>query len=274
MSPKQLRPGCFYGNLTSSFKVSEIGLTEIIYPPKHKTAEHSHELAYFSLTLNGNYTKLYGTQRVECVPQTLVFHPPYQKQSGCCGESGGRAFLIEIQSQLFEHINRHAVITDRLTVCRGGSLIRFAMRLYKEFRHMDELSPLTIEGLALEMLAQASRRRDKDSHLKGQPWLEQAREIIDTSFAEALTIPRLAKLVGIHPVYLASEFRKAYHTTIGEYTRKLRVDFACREISGTDTPLVQIALASGFSSQSHFCSTFKRMTGMTPAYYRAMLRSP
>jgi AraC family transcriptional regulator len=274
MSPIQLQPGCFYGNLRSSFKVCELGLAEIIYPAKQRTLEHSHELAYFSLTLNGTYTKFYGVQRVECAPQTLIFHPPHQKQSGRCGEAGGRAFLVEIGPRLFEHLNRHPVITDRLAVFRNGPLIRSAIRLYKEFRQMDALSPLTIEGLLLEMLAEASRHVRNVPPDKRPLWLEQAREIINASFSYDLTIPSIAESVGVHPVYLAAEFRRIYQTTIGEYKRKLRVDFACREIARTDAPLVQIALESGFSNQSQFCTTFKRVTGMTPAAYRAILRSP
>jgi AraC family transcriptional regulator len=87
-----------------------------------------------------------------------------------------------------------------------------------------------------------------------------------------LTISSIAESVGVHPGYLAAEFRRIYQTTIGEYMRKLRVDFACREIARTGVPLVQIALESGFSNQSQFCTTFKRVTGMTPAAYRAILR--
>jgi AraC family transcriptional regulator len=272
MSPKQLQPGCFYGDLHSSFKVCGLGLADIVYPANQKTLEHTHELAYFSLTLKGTYTRFYGAQRVQCAPQTLIFHPPHQKQSGCCDEAGGRAFLVEIGPRLFEHVNRHPAITDRLAVFRNGPLIRSAIKLYKEFRQMDALSPLTIEGLLLEMLAEASRHL-RNVHSDKRPlWLEQAKEIINAFFSDDLTISSIAESVGVHPVYLAAEFRRIYQTTIGEYMRKLRVDFACREIARTGVPLVQIALESGFSNQSQFCTTFKRVTGMTPAAYRAILR--
>lgn len=49
---------------------------------------------------------------------------------------------------------------------------------------------------------------------------------------------------------------------------RLRVEFACEELSRPDTPLIRIALAAGFYDQGHFCRTFKRLTGITPTAYR------
>jgi AraC family transcriptional regulator len=83
----------------------------------------------------------------------------------------------------------------------------------------------------------------------------------------------IARRVGVHPVYLASEFRRRYGLTVGEYVRQLRIEYASRQLSTSDTPLVEIALNSGFSSQSHFSWTFKRITGITPAQFRAGSRS-
>jgi AraC family transcriptional regulator len=77
----------------------------------------------------------------------------------------------------------------------------------------------------------------------------------------------------VHPAHLAREFRRRRHCTIGGYVRRLRVEFACRELSSTDAPLAEIALAAGFSHQSHLTRTFKELTGMTPAKFRALSRA-
>jgi AraC family transcriptional regulator len=50
------------------------------------------------------------------------------------------------------------------------------------------------------------------------------------------------------------------------------VDFAAHKLITTDEPLAGIALAAGFSDQSHFNRTFKRRTGMTPATFRVSSR--
>jgi AraC family transcriptional regulator len=78
----------------------------------------------------------------------------------------------------------------------------------------------------------------------------------------------------VHPVYLACAFRRHYRSTVGEYVRRLRVEFACRELSATRAPLAQVALAAGFADQSQFSRTFKRVVGLTPTEYRKMFRAP
>lgn len=123
-----------------------------------------------------------------------------------------------------------------------------------------------IEGQTLEIIAEASRKF-ASSRNRTACWLEQARDILHEQFADSLTLAGIAELVSVHPVYLASSFRKEYQCTIGEYRRRLRVEFACREISKPQSSLARIALAAGFANEAHFTKTFKRLTGTTPAKY-------
>ena len=139
---------------------------------------------------------------------------------------------------------------------------------------MDNVSALAIEGLFLEMLAEASRCSRNIAEHRLPRWLKQVKESIDVSFSHHLTIAAMAKTVGVHPVHLATAFRKHYRCTIGEYIRQRRVEYASRQLSQSDAPLVEIALAAGFSDQSHFSKTFKLFTGLSPARFRATLRQP
>jgi AraC family transcriptional regulator len=79
-------------------------------------------------------------------------------------------------------------------------------------------------------------------------------------------------MVGVHPVHLARSFRRTYNTTFSGYVREMRVEYARVQLVSTAAPLGDIAIASGFCDQSHFCRTFKLATGLSPAEYRARLR--
>lgn len=147
-----------------------------------------------------------------------------------------------------------------------------AMKLRHESQHADDFTSLTIEGLMLEMGAEIARFSHKVLAHRPVRWLNQIREMLNENFAQHVSLAELAAVAGVHPVYLATVFRENFHCTVGEYVRRLRVEFASRELSSTDTPLAEIALAAGFAHQSHFARTFKRFTGLTPRQYRSAAR--
>jgi AraC family transcriptional regulator len=68
-------------------------------------------------------------------------------------------------------------------------------------------------------------------------------------------------------------FRQQYGCTVGDYVRKLRLDFASRQLATSSASLAAIALAAGFADQSHFTKAFRRASGMTPAEWRRHFRS-
>ena len=141
-------------------------------------------------------------------------------------------------------------------------------------RLMDTASLLAIEALTLELIVELSRSSRLRPERKLPRWLTLAKETLHERSSESITLGDIAKQVDIHPVHLAREFRKVYGCTLGEYLRGLRVQFACRELSSSNRPLVDIALGAGFSHQAHFSRVFKRYTGVTPTEFRALNRVP
>src|SRR5262249_7883642 len=104
-------------------------------------------------------------------------------------------------------------------------------------------------------------------------WLSRARDLLEARPAARLTLAEIAAAVDVHPVHLARAFRRRYGCSVGAYPRPLRLDLAARALSSGDAPVSEIALAAGFSDQSHFSRTFKRTTGLTPAEFRSQSRT-
>jgi len=88
-----------------------------------------------------------------------------------------------------------------------------------------------------------------------------------------LTLAELADSVNVNPHHLSqiinSHFGKSFACFINEY----RVNAACELFaSDNNKSILDIALASGFSSKSSFNTLFKKQTGLTPSEYRKKVR--
>lgn len=256
-----------HGTVLRSSSVASFTLTETIYPPRLKLLEHAHQTAYFCFILQGNFTEAYSSHSRTYSASTLIFHPPEEVHSDQF-HCRVRCFNVQIDA----HLHREVPSLRQSADFQGGTLTHLATRLYREFCEMDEVSALVIEGLALEMVA-AVARSVKTSECRPPAWLTRAREMLHENFAEGLTVDDVASAVGIHPTHLAREFHRYFRCTIGEYVRQRRVEFACHQISASDAPLSEIALAAGFFDQSHFGRTFKQITGMSPSDYRKTFRT-
>jgi AraC-like DNA-binding protein len=55
----------------------------------------------------------------------------------------------------------------------------------------------------------------------------------------------------------------------GGYLRAVRIETAKAILESDDTPIQAVAAAVGYDDTAHFRELFKRMTGITPAEYRA-----
>lgn len=248
-------------------------LVETVYPSGLKMPAHVHEPAYFSFVLRGAYTEKCGRLVRSCVPSILIFHPADGSHAVSFHDADVSIFRIEIKPQKLEHLRQYStVLLDASRDFRGGLVASLSLRLYREFQEDDAFSPLAMEGLVLEIVAEAARRALRSPAGTRPRWLMRAREILHEQPCDPLTLSALAAEVGVNPVYLARSFRRHYRCTVGEYLRRLRIETACREISSTEKSLSEIAASSGFCDQSHFSNAFKRYTGMTPAEFRARLR--
>lgn len=268
----QLPPGSYYGQTLRSRKVASFELSERIYSPGYQTPKHTHKQALFCFVMEGWYTETYGSKTRECAASTLLFHPPEELHAEHFHDTGGRSFIIEIEPIWLSRLREHLALIDTPAEFRGGVTELLARRLYKEFGERDSASPLVIEGLMMEMIGEASRQREYKLARQPPHWLQQARDLLHARFAEHLTLAEIAKSVSVHPVHLAQVFQKSYQFTVGDYVRKLRIEYACHKLATSEASIVEIALAAGFCDQSHFARTFKRIIGATPSQYRESIR--
>jgi AraC family transcriptional regulator len=223
--------------------------------------------------LQGGYTEYSRQQNWEFGPATLLYHSPGEAHSDKFGNQETRLFCVWVSRERLRAVRDYTTAPDHSAQFTHGSALHLAFRMYKEFRSLDDLSPLVIEGLTLELLTETLHAAQPEVKYFDQSWIKRAYDLIQARFSETFVLSEIAEAVGVHPVHLTRVFRRRFGCTVGEYVRQLRVDFACRELSNSRKPLAEIATTAGFCDQAHLSRTLKRFTGMTPAEFRSVFRS-
>jgi AraC family transcriptional regulator len=264
-----LAAGNFYGKVPQKRSVGSSIMCEVVHRSAVDVPEHSHELAYFTFILGGDYSEKFGVHTFEHQPMTVLWHRAGIVHKDRIGSSGARFFTVEIGRPAIESLSQHSPVPLDF-VERGTPLSWVAARLFYEFKNWQRCSELISEGLILEMLGYAARHNaDREKH--PPEWLLRVVERLNDEFALRISSDEMAATANVHPVYLAAAFRRFYGQTIGEYVQRLRVSRASALMIDTEVPLADIAYQSGFSDQSHLNRIYKRVTGMTPGAFRNSL---
>ncbi len=105
----------------------------------------------------------------------------------------------------------------------------------------------------------------------GQPKLIEAVTLMEANIEEPLTTDDLAFHVGVSRRHLERLFKKHLQTVPSRYYLELRMERARQLLQQSDRPVLQVGLACGFSSASHFSTAYRNYYGITPRQERKLL---
>jgi AraC-like DNA-binding protein len=135
------------------------------------------------------------------------------------------------------------------------------------------------ETLEAETLALTLVRRslgERTSHAAGasagrQKLVDRAKLVLSSDLARRWTLAEIATEVGVSPVYLTQVFQQVEATPLYRYQLRLRLARAL-DLLGEYEDLTALGLDLGFSSHSHFTSSFRQAYGQTPAEFQRATR--
>ena len=98
--------------------------------------------------------------------------------------------------------------------------------------------------------------------------MRRVREYVDAHLGESMDLPELASIAGLSVFHFARQFKQSAGVTPHSYLVQRRVERAQDLLARTDLALSEIAVAAGFSDQSHLARHFRQMLGTTPREFR------
>ena len=93
-------------------------------------------------------------------------------------------------------------------------------------------------------------------------------QYIKDNFSEKISIETLLKIANMSKSNYIAKFKELSRFTPMKYLTELRIEKAKNMLTSTQKSISTIAQDCGFFDCSHFTSTFKKNTGMSPMHYR------
>jgi AraC family transcriptional regulator len=101
--------------------------------------------------------------------------------------------------------------------------------------------------------------------------LNRVIEYIEANLEREIALSALAEIAGMSPHYFCELFKRSVRISPHQYVLRQRITRAQNLLVDPRVTVLEAAVRSGFSDQSHFTKIFRRIVGVTPTGYRTAL---
>jgi AraC-like DNA-binding protein len=244
---------------------------------RHKSAEECTAQTQLVFPYRGVYVRHLGHTATVAEPNQVIFfneEEPYRVSHPIAGGDANLSVRIN-PSALLELIptpylcgeSRTALNRSRLRI---DARTQALMALLRHSLARGVIETLEAETLTLTLVRRALGERTSHaaaSTVGRQKLVDRAKLVLSSDLGRRWTLAEIASEVGVSPVYLTQVFQQVEGLPLYRYQLQLRLARAL-DLLGEYLDLTVLALDLGFSSYSHFSSTFKQAYGQTPLEFQ------
>lgn len=182
---------------------------------------------------------------------------------------------LEAFREVFPHLdasNELFVIDGNVFTCAGGTAAMDVMLQFIRQRQGDEFAGMVSDQFIYGTIRQprdAQRMTLRNRLGVAQPALVKAIEIMEEAVESPQRSPRIARRVGVSTRQLERLFRRYLGCTPTQHYIRLRLEKARKLLRHSTLSVLEIGVACGFTSASHFARAYRSHFKIVPSADRA-----
>jgi AraC family transcriptional regulator len=243
---------------------------EVSYPAHLLQPRHAHAETTVTLVVAGSLRETVGRAQETARALSIVVKPGDTEHADQFGPRGTRTVQIGLTGPEAASLREWEPAARQWRWMHAGPAVPAFLRLLAFLRTSPHDHVLLDRGV-IDVLS--SLRELADGSRRDPPaWLARVREEMD-DVGSGVRVRDIAARAGVHPVYLARQFRRYFGSSVVSYLQRGRVTRAADLIASSSLPLSMVAFQAGFADQSHLNRSFRSGTGLTPGAYASFIRS-
>lgn len=237
---------------------------------------HNHDFYEIFWILEGEGIHYINKTEQKITKGTICFIRPDDSHTFApVSASGGLTITnIAFQQDTFDHLSQRypELIKKYFLSTQLPEVINLPVQQLQQLSQLTdqvlskEKNNLVLDNFWTNIFLLVDKSKTKDS--SAPYWLNYAVEKFQTPGQLKKGAQGFVALTGKNKDYVNRTVRKFYNLTTTDFTNKLKLNYAARQLSMTNESIKSVAYNCGYMNLGHFYKTFKKYYGSTPSEYR------
>lgn len=241
------------------------------YDGGYRLARDSYDSFLMMYILKGTCFVTVGSHTMQAMAGQLILLDCYAPHAYGT-DSGFEALWIHFDGPMARSFYE-TIVSEKgslLYPAHPDAIHRSLYDIYDTFRSRAPIAEDQISGTITNILTDLlSSENTQQVSGQTQIGISEAISHINKYFYKPITLQELADIAALSPYYFSRVFARETGMTPHKYLISTRMANAKFLLKTSQMSVKEIAIRSGFSDESGFCTAFKKQEGMTPKEYRS-----
>lgn len=199
----------------------------------------------------------------------------YCKGISLCGIHINKNLIQQVSQDIYHNPN---IVFTNDSYSIDPDLNMLIRMFLEELRYKQSGYGFIIENLSMLIIGNVLRKIDHnlsssfhDVNPNENDSIKKVIDYMNENYINGISCTELSKLINTGKFNFIRTFKSKIGKTPYEYLLDLKIEKAKKMIKTNAYTITEISLMCGFSSHSHFTSTFKKRTGISPTEYKLIL---